>query len=165
MFKFKESKSGKSATPAMKYSSHDVVSGNPDTRVIVEICCGKDSRIGRIGKELKDCQVIRITEEEDFRLPSTVSHAARFAKSRRSMVFISLPCTGGTPWQHINKKRPGGMTKWRKHMKLFYELWKSVDTLFSLIDFKNTLIVIEGPEAVSCGDTLTFNEYLTGMVS
>ena len=39
------------------------------------------------------------------------------------MVWISLPCTGGSPFQSVNKLKPGGIARLHKHWRVFRRLW------------------------------------------
>jgi len=42
-----------------------------------------------------------------------------------TLLWGSIPCTGGCPWQRINKNRPGGEAKLRMHISAFKKIWKS----------------------------------------
>ena len=46
------------------------------------------------------------------------------------VVFASLPCTGGSPWQIVNKRHPACRRLLKKHHKLFNELFNSLVSLF-----------------------------------
>ena len=95
-------------------------------RRIVEFCCGSNSLIGRLAPP--DCEVIRLTLEDD------VLSAAGFAKALHAvsdnsipaLLFGSLPCTGGSPYQYLNWWR-GAKTrrKIRAHWRTFQVLWNA----------------------------------------
>ena len=38
----------------------------------------------------------------------------------------SLPCTGGSPWQHLNKKKPGGMKRYRDHVRAWKKMFDNL---------------------------------------
>eukprot|EP00972_Heterocapsa_arctica_P073548 10861972-Heterocapsa_arctica.AAC.1 len=44
-------------------------------------------------------------------------------KRPNCVLWVALPCTGGSPWQHINKMKPGGEENLREHHKLFQDIW------------------------------------------
>ena len=39
------------------------------------------------------------------------------------LIWSAIPCTGGSPWQNINKCIPGGKERIQEHLKLFRALW------------------------------------------
>ena len=100
--KSKSSKKGKAA-PAATTESYD--------RVIIEFCCGENSRIGQPTKHSKGCKVIRITKEHDLTTKSGLEFTVKAIKGelkkisgKRITLWVSIPCTGGSPWQNINQR-------------------------------------------------------------
>eukprot|EP00972_Heterocapsa_arctica_P059360 8753698-Heterocapsa_arctica.AAC.1 len=43
-------------------------------------------------------------------------------KRPNCLLWVAIPCTGGSPWQHINKLKPVGEANLREHYKLFQEI-------------------------------------------
>ena len=41
--------------------------------------------------------------------------AIEAARSENRLLWASILCTGGSPWQNINVKEPGGLVKIKKH--------------------------------------------------
>ena len=80
--------------------------------------------------------VVRLIEREDM----TTEYSLRFAQAvvntvdNDNMVLIwsALPCTGGSPWQNINKFRPGGKERIEEHWKCFKALWNMFVTFVDL---------------------------------
>ena len=68
-------------------------------RVIAEYCTGKNSRIGR--QAPVDCDVVRLTEDDDMTTDSGLQKALSAVRRRNVLLWISLPCTGGSLWQRI----------------------------------------------------------------
>ena len=65
--------------------------------VILEYCCGPESKMGQV----KDrCRVIRITRENaDQSTPAGRAWASRMAQENPgALLWSSLPCTAGCPW-------------------------------------------------------------------
>jgi hypothetical protein len=98
-------------------------------RTMIEFCCGKDSLLGRTEKfrSARGCKVVRITEEIDARSPLAMKlmlETINATPGHQLLLFSAMPCTGGSPWQYLNIKKPGVAAKVRKHWKLFKELWE-----------------------------------------
>ena len=95
-------------------------------RLLLEWCCGPESLFGMPSAESKGCNVVRLTEREDM----TTEYGFKFAQmaveqtpvDTLSIIWSALPCTGGSPWQNINRRQPGGMARLRKHWGLFDKL-------------------------------------------
>ena len=70
---------------------------HPD-RVLIEICCGKDSRIGQKTTYSKGCVIIRITIDDDFATASGANNILLALPKYMDyliLVWVSIPCTGG----------------------------------------------------------------------
>ena len=39
------------------------------------------------------------------------------------LLWASTPCIGGSPSQHINRHKPGGLEKLDAHVKYWYKIW------------------------------------------
>ena len=78
------------------------------TRYILEICYGKESKIGQQTEAARGCKVYRITVSEDFTKPSGLNPAMEFLRKhgKDCLVWFSIPCTGGSTWQYVMKKNP-----------------------------------------------------------
>jgi hypothetical protein len=80
---------------------------------IIEFCCSPDSLLGEAAKDTKGCTVLRLIEKDDVTCVQGRELALSFADNggENVLLWASMPCTGGCPWQHINVKRPGGMER------------------------------------------------------
>ena len=100
-------------------------------RVIAEYCTGKNSKIGK--QAPPDCKVIRLTEDDDMTTPEGLEKALKAVRVKNCLLWVSLPCTGGSSWQRINAVRPdasaGHRKRIRKHMKLYHKLWRNLETV------------------------------------
>ena len=107
-------------------------------RVIAEYCTGKNSRIGR--QAPADCTVIRLTEEDDLTTTKGLEKALEAVSQKNVLLWVSLPCTGGSLWQRINAKRPdaaaGHRNRQRKHMALFRKLFKIELLIYTVIEIR-----------------------------
>ena len=64
---------------------------------------------------------------------------------RRAMLYASIPCTGGSSWQFINKVYPSARSKIRKHRIIFNRLWKTFEILCQIARHCGAYIAIEWP--------------------
>ena len=108
-------------------------------RLIVEVCCSSDPLLGQIAsKEFKDCHVAHITETCDLNKPDIRRDIESLVKSCAKhgipvLIWVSLPCAGGSSWSHVNLTLPGNREKVIEARKTFVKLWGSfVDMCDSL---------------------------------
>ena len=80
-------------------------------------------------QDSKASSAVRFTEREDM----TTDDGYRFAhsavnnsnKTYMILIWSAIPCTGGSPWQNINKFS-GGEERLQGHLKIFKALWKKL---------------------------------------
>jgi hypothetical protein len=96
-------------------------------RIIIEYCCGPNSKIGQQHVWSKDCLVIRVTEQDDATKVTVIDSLIQLVRSTPEhipiLLFSAMPCTGGSPWQNINFRKPSGPRLMLKHKLLFNKLW------------------------------------------
>ena len=77
-------------------------------RVIVEFCCGPDSKLGTPRPASEGCHVHRVTIQDDATRNSTIHKLVQHTRAlcdeggdttKPILVYASLPCTGGSPWK------------------------------------------------------------------
>ena len=59
----------------------------------------------------------------DFVLLSAVNNAK---DDNMVLIWLYIPCTGGSPWQNIKQLLPGGEERVQGHVKIFKALWKKL---------------------------------------
>ena len=64
-----------------------------------------------------------------------------------TLLWCSIPCTGGCPWQNINKHFPGGAARLRMHHALFRKLWSAVETVAARVIKSGGHVAIEWPKS------------------
>ena len=111
--------------------------------LIVELCCSSDPLLGQLaGKEFKDCHVAGIPEKCDLNKPDTRKDIVSLVRSCAKhdipgLVWVSLPCAGGSSWSHVNPTLLGNREKVVEARKKFVKLWASfVDMCDSLDKIK-----------------------------
>ena len=142
-------------TPRPKAMASSRSSGEPraglnPNRLLVEICCSPLSKLSDVSREAAvGCRVIQFTEkhsllDEDYQL-YVASIVNDFPVSKDVLLWLSLPCTGGTSWSHVNLKIPSAAKKVMKHVKTMKRLWKAFERFIQRLtrDFE---VAIEWPQ-------------------
>ena len=103
-----------------------VVASSGPQRILIEVCCGPNSKLGDTSrKQAKGCIVFRITEQDDITSPKTRKRITdlvndvlrKHGPKVRVLVWASIPCTGGSPWQRVNKHIPSAAVKIEGHIQ------------------------------------------------
>ena len=111
---------------AVKNPRGDPKPASPATthnRAMIEYCCGPDSLLGQKTRQSEGCIVHRITQKEDATSDAGHELGMKLLDEPKTMLFASMPCTGGSAWMNINKLKPGGMEIYRGHRKLLWRIW------------------------------------------
>ena len=109
----------------------------------LNVCCGPDSKLGDKSRKVsKGCCVIRCTEERDVTVKANrmdirdelmTALADSSCHSRPILVWIRIPCTGGTTWSYVNLQHESAKLKVEYHRHVFEKFWSSIhDRLFEL---------------------------------
>lgn len=101
------------------------VDGGAVKRVTIEFCCSPESVIGAVAGEYPGCEVVRVTEERDARRPATRDWIFGAIVENRTLLWCSIPCTGGSAWRRLIRRHPGAQERIDRHVALFRELWDS----------------------------------------
>ena len=113
---------------------------------MVEICTSDDAVLGQETKQSEGCKKLRITKQIDFTKKSGVEAACNAIYGPYDVVFMSLPCVGGCPWNYVNAiKGPEAVRRIRGYWALFGVLWRGVEKVLALAFEKGATIVIEWP--------------------
>ena len=119
-------------------------------RRIVEFCAGENSRMGRhAAKTSSKCEVIRLTAKEDVTSKEGFSKAAHAVQADNVLLWASMPCTGGSPWQQINRHKPGGEERLQQHIRDFKAIWKSFVPIALECNKHGGKVAIEWPTGCS----------------
>ena len=101
--------------------------------------------LGQNTSHSKGCRIIRITEEIGAATIEGAYLAAKGCSSNNAMIFAAIPCTGGSPFQHLNKHKPDGMRKIREHIKEMLPLLRIFESLCHIAKDSNCKICMEWP--------------------
>ena len=98
-------------------------------RTLIEFCCGPDSKLGQDRAAASGCNVVRVTEKEDATTEACKNMLLGLIRNLRRVgdhpifLFASIPCTGGSAWQNLNRKKPGGEARLAYHRRIFKKIW------------------------------------------
>ena len=131
-------------------NSHTADDTSTCIRRIVEFCCGPQSLIGQYASA--NCEVIRLTAADDMASQSGVDTAvsAVSVPGLPTLLFGSLPCVGGSPYQRLNwYAGPATRTKIQNHWKLFRVLWRNFVVVADACVANGGRIALEWPRDCS----------------
>jgi hypothetical protein len=78
---------------------------------------------------------------------SAITNAIKQGKT--VLLWGAIPCTGGSAWQHYNKRCPSAAAKIRKHIALFKKIFKNFEELSNLVVKGGGVVVNEWPKQCS----------------
>ena len=122
--------------------------------LFIEYCCSEKSRMGSHALKESDVAVLRLTEEIDMTLDSSfdmVIQCIRGWPTKNVYLAASIPCTGGSPWQRVNKHvatekgDQAALDKLKGHWTLFRKLWKNFEMIAQYVLGIGGTITIEWP--------------------
>ena len=139
---------------ASSRSSGEPGAGPKPNRLLVEICCSPLSKLSDVSREAAvGCRVIQFTEKHSLLDEEYQSYVANivneFPVCKDVLLRLSLPCTGGTPWSHVNLKSPSAAKKVMKHVKTMKKLWRAFERFLNLLS-RSYDIAIEWPQNCPC---------------
>ena len=93
------------------YPQYDNSKGIKLPRTIIEWCCGPNSRLRDPKNKDPEANVIRITEFDDARTSEAYNKAKNAINGPNTLLWISIPCTGGSQWQNLAHKTSSDIRK------------------------------------------------------
>ena len=131
-------------------SCGEPTAGLTPQRLLVEICCNPDSKLSDTTRESAvGCRIVQFTEKHNLLEENYRRYVAdivnSFPSSKPVLLWLSLPCTGGTSWSYVNLTIPSAAKKVMRHVKALKKLWKAVRSFMELLchDF---YVAIEWPQ-------------------
>ena len=99
----------------------------------------------------ENCDVVRITVDDDLTtrkgLKKAMDAVRSFPHKGNILVWVSIPCTGGSPWQRINVWRPGVRQRIEDHVALFRLLFAAATTVMKYVIDAGGYVAIEWPRS------------------
>ena len=79
---------------------------NGSNRRLIELCCGESSLLGQKCTSCsKGCGCIRLTQKIDMTSDAGLAFALCQITHAQTLLWCSIPCTGGCPWNRINVQK------------------------------------------------------------
>lgn len=115
-------------------------------RLIVEVCRHPKSKLGQPREESEGCHILQVTERSDLLDASVCREIANQVNEFDGyvLIWVSIPCAGGTSWSFVNMKHPTAALKVKHHVKVFHRLWDAFLKFMTLIK-KRSFIAMEWP--------------------
>lgn len=76
------------------------------------------------------------------------------------LIYSSLPCTGGCPWNHINEENPDGQKTIEEHQKLFKRLLGGLEDLSQELEYLKPIQLFELPTRCEYRSWKSIKRYL-----
>ena len=114
-------------------------------RTLIEVCCDANSKMGIKFEEAKGVRHIRITLREDFLKTSTVELIFSLIEGENTLIWFSMPCTGGCPWIYLNRYKQISPDKIIDHRKIMKIMWRHFEIIAKHADKVNAWVVNEWP--------------------
>ena len=117
--------------------------------LIVEFCTSPESEMKEVGSRTEGVEVLTVTEADDGTRSDTIESVREQMISHRKrgklvVLWSSIPCTGGCPFQYICSKKFG--QDYMGHLRELYQiqkkLWKGFLRMSEVADF----VAIEWPK-------------------
>eukprot|EP00972_Heterocapsa_arctica_P088424 13037894-Heterocapsa_arctica.AAC.1 len=81
--------------------------------------------MGEESRQRDGCEVTRVTMKNDVTTKHGLERAIKAVQRPNCLLWVAIPCTGGSSWQHMNVTKPGGEERLAEHHVLFQKIWKS----------------------------------------
>ena len=120
------------------------------TRHISEFCTSENSKIGNKRVIRNGCSVLRCSIKDDVTTTAGLKRALDGVSKPGCLLWASMPCIGGSPWQHFNRHKPGGLEKFDTHIKVWYKIWTAVKAAARECTKHNGHIAVEWPSGCDC---------------
>ena len=99
--------------------------------------------------ENQGIKATRLTIKDDVRTPEGLAKALRITRGKGIFLWASMPCTGGSPWQHINALRARCRRKIAEHRENHLKIWKSFEVVAEQVVKEGNLLAREWPNSCS----------------
>ena len=92
-------------------------------------------------------RVVRITLDDDAGSISGLRKACTHVKHKKTLIWSASPCVGGSAWNFVNKGKPGGMKRFRRHRQEWNRIWKRTEELLLHAAKIGAKVAIEWPSS------------------
>ena len=138
---------GEGAWPGAPAAQHaaPAIAQKEVTRHIVEFCTSENFKIGDMRYVNNGCSVMRCSLKDDVTADAGLKRAVDLVSKPGCLLWASMPCIGGSPWQHVNRHKPGGLAKLDAHIKYWYKIWTAFKVVARACIKNHGHIAVEWP--------------------
>ena len=136
-------------------------------RIIIELCCENDSRLGKVTSNNRGCFTIRVTAEHDLTRKTTVDNVVKLVNLIKVMelpvlLWVSIPCTGGTRLTDLNWALGTDLTraKIEAHQKLYQSLFHNLRRIYACVVGPKVHVAIEWPNSCKYWKFLAVRQFI-----
>ena len=110
--------------------------------------------------------VVPITEDDDMLSPYGISKARRCLRTKLDSVFFAGPCTGGSPWNRINRWVSEATTQLIEAKKqIFWAMWEVFASVLSELINMGSPALLELPRGCDYWKDRRMTDLVEGVVS
>ena len=110
--------------------------------------------------------VVPITEDDDMLSPYGISKARRCLRTKLDSVFFAGPCTGGSPWNRINRVVSEATTQLIEAKKqIFWAMWEVFASVLSELINMGSPALLELPRGCDYWKDRRMTDLVEGTVS
>ena len=88
---------------------------------------------------------MRCSLKDDVATSAGLKRAVGGVSKPGCLLWASMPCIGGSPWQHTNCHKPGGLENLGAHIKDWYKIWTAFKVVARECIKHNSHIAVEWP--------------------
>ena len=93
------------------------------------------------------CSVMRCSLRDDVTTNAGLKRAVDGVSKPGCLLWASMPCIGVSPWQRINRHKPGGLKKFDAHIKDWYKIWTAFKVVARECIKHDGHVAVEWPSA------------------
>ena len=135
----------------------------------VLLCSEERNWLTFLQNKMKDemkFHVVPITEDDDMLSPYGISKARRCLRTKLDSVFFAGPCTGGSPWNRINRWVSEATTQLIEAKKqIFWAMWEVFESVLSELINMGSPALLESPRGCDYWKDRRMTDLVEGTVS
>ena len=135
----------------------------------VLLCSEERNWLTFLQNKMKDemkFHVVPITEDDDMLSPYGISKARRCLRTKLDSVFFAGPCTGGSPWNRINRWVSEATTQLIEAKKqIFWAMWEVFASVLSELINMGSPALLELPRGCDYWKDRRMTDLVEGTVS
>ena len=135
----------------------------------VSLCSEERNWFTFLQNKMKDemkFHVVPITEDDDMLSPYGISKARRCLRTKLDSVFFAGPCTGGSPWNRINRWVSEATTQLIEAKKqIFWAMWEVFASVLSELINMGSPALLELPRGCDYWKDRRMTDLVEGTVS